>query len=219
MGNGPEMVKYRLPWPSVRDFDDGVGRIVSRVKLVGERAIFSLQRHRAATDGFDIPVFSISPDRTASIANTIACEVHPLNNLRVSHAGAPISRPENLSAPAHVSAFQLKNVKSDPVPNVKVVLPYIIQQFSKFLVEFFGLFTRQYCPNIPARPYSSAPGFFGERNGDVIGVIRLQSKLAYRPFRNSKSRFLSVMMFSPRTVFVQQFPCPLRNRVRVAHPV
>ena len=40
-------------------------------------------------------------------------------------------------------AIQLKNVKGYPVLNVKVVFPNIIQRFSKFLVEFFGLFTRQ----------------------------------------------------------------------------
>jgi hypothetical protein len=39
-------------------------------------------------------------------------------------------------------AFQLKNVEGYPVLNVKVVFPYIIQQFLKFPVEFFDLFTR-----------------------------------------------------------------------------
>jgi len=41
-----------------------------------------------------------------------------------------------------IIAFQLKNVKGYPVLNVKVVFPYIIQQFLMFPVEFFGLFTR-----------------------------------------------------------------------------
>ena len=39
-------------------------------------------------------------------------------------------------------ALQLKNVKGYPVLNVKVVFPCIIQQFLKFPVEFFDLFTR-----------------------------------------------------------------------------
>ena len=39
-------------------------------------------------------------------------------------------------------ALQLKNVKGYPVLNVKVVFPYIIQHFLKFLVEFVDLFAR-----------------------------------------------------------------------------